>query len=87
MMDAKSTDTSLSPTFPARLEHLRSKTGLSWVGFARELGVRYDRVRRWREGVRPNDHGMTSLRKLAARVPGGLDVLISEVDRDRGWAA
>lgn len=87
MNDVETMEASLSPHFAVRLERLRSLTGLSWVAFAREIGVRHERVRRWREGVRPNDKGMESLRRLAAKVPGGLDVLFPGDDQDRGRAA
>ena len=87
MKDAESLDTNLPQDFPGRLELLRSLTGLSWVAFARELGVRHDRLRRWREGVKPNARGMAALARLAARVPGGLDALFDGDDRDRPRAA
>ena len=87
MKDTESMDTRLPQDFPGRLEHLRSLTGLSWVAFAREMGVRHERVRRWQSGVRPNDHGMDALLRLAARVPGGLDALFDGDDRDRPQAA
>lgn len=75
MTDAGYVDTVPSGFCPARLEQLRSLTGLSWVAFARELGVRHERVSRWREGITPNDRGMAALKRLAVRVPGGLDAL------------
>ena len=87
MKDTRSIDTHLPPDFPKRLDHLRTLTGLSWVAFAREMGVRHERVRRWHSGVRPNDHGMASLLRLAAKVPGGLDALFDGDDRDRCGAA
>ena len=83
MKDVDSMDTRLPPDFPGRLDHLTSLTGLSWVAFAKEMGVRHERVTRWREGVRPNDRGMAALARLAARVPGGLDALFDGDDQDR----
>ncbi len=78
MNDAGAFDTRTPGDFTDRLDRLRSLTGLSWVAFARELGVRHERIRRWREGVRPNDRGMASLCRLAARVPGGMDALFGD---------
>ena len=82
MKDAESMNELLPPDFPRRLDHLRSLTGLSWVAFARLIGVRHERVVRWRTGVRPNDRGMTALRRLAAGIPGGTDTLFGEGIRE-----
>ena len=78
MNDAPSMNEHLPPDFPRRLDQLRSLTGLSWVAFARMIGVRHEQVFRWRSGVRPNDRGMTALRSLAARIPGGNEALFGE---------
>ncbi len=83
MNDAGSMDARTPRDFPERLDRLRSLTGLSWVAFAGELGVRHERVLRWREGARPNDRGMASLCRLAARVPGGMDALFGGGGPDR----
>lgn len=87
MTDAGYVDAVPSGFSPARLEHLRSLTGMSWVGFAREIGIRHERVIRWREGVTPNDRGMAALTKLAMRVPGGLDALFDGNGPERPGAA
>lgn len=87
MNDAGPKDARKPGDFPGRLDRLRSLTGLSWVAFAGELGVRHERVLRWREGVRPNDSGMASLCRLAARVPGGMDALFGGDGPDRPRAA
>ena len=84
MNGAGSMEERLPPDFPRRLDHLRSLTGLSWVAFARMIGVRYEQVFRWRSGVRPNDRGMTALLTLASRVPGGTDALFGEGTREGG---
>ena len=87
MTDFDSMDSPPCSDFPARLERLRALTGLSWVAFARELGVRHERVNRWRGGVTPNDRGMAALMRVAKRVPGGLEVLLGGDDGDRLRAA
>ena len=87
MKDKDSLDERLPPDLPGRLELLRSLTGLSWVGFARSMGVRHERVVRWRTGARPNDHGIAALCNLAARIPGGADALFGDGTRECGGEA
>ena len=87
MNDAGSMDAPAPQDLPDRLELVRSLTGLSWVAFAREMGVRHERLQRWRDGVRPNDRGMAALCRLAARLPDGLDALFGGDGPDRPRAA
>lgn len=70
---------SLMPVdFPQRLVALRKATGLSWEGVATCLGVDSKQLRRWRKGGEPCGGAMLALCRFAVRVPGGLDVLLSE---------
>ena len=87
MTTAEYIDTHPTGDFTARFERLRSLTGLSWVAFAREMGIGHEQMNRWREGVTPNGRGMEALTRLAARMPSGLDVLSGGDDGDRPRAA
>ena len=62
--------------FPKRLERLREASGLTWNADA--LGVDKKRVHRWRRGVKPDSGAYHALVKLAALIPGGLDILMGE---------
>ena len=63
--------------FPRRLAALKKLTGLTWEGMADALGVDPRQLLRWRKrDGEPNGGAMLSLARLAARVPGGLDLLL-----------
>ena len=64
--------------FPKRLERLWKASGLTWNAFADALGVDKKRVHRWRRGVKPDSGGFYALVKLAALIPGGLDILMGD---------
>ena len=66
----------LPEDFPDRLTVLKEMTGLSWEGLAVCLGVDVRQLQHWREGGWPNGGAMLSLVDFAARVPGGLGVLL-----------
>ena len=69
----------LPDDFPQRLERLKEASGLSWRGFARALGVDPKQVRVWRKkGVEPCGGAMYSIFRFAARLHGGLEILIGE---------
>ena len=68
----------LPKDFPKRLERLREASGLTWNAFADALGVDKKRVHRWRRGVKPDSEAYHALVKLAALIPGGLDILMGE---------
>ena len=68
----------LPKDFPKRLNRLRKASGLSWNAFADALGVDKKQVHRWRNGVEPCGGAFRSLMKLAALIPGGVDILMGE---------
>ena len=67
----------LPEDFTERLERLKEATGLTWNGFADALGVDRKQVLRWKdEGTEPCGGAMLSIIRLAAVVPGGLDIIM-----------
>ena len=74
----------LPKDFPKRLERLWEASGLTWNAFADALGVDKKRVHRWRpkkngkKPVKPDGDGYHALVKLAALIPGGLDILMGD---------
>ncbi len=69
----------LPEDFGHRLERLKEASGLSWRGFAKALGVDPKQLRLWRKrGVEPCGGAMLSICRFAARLPGGLEILIGE---------
>ena len=64
--------------FGQRLERLKEASGLSWRGMAKALGVDPKQLLRWRKGVEPCGGAMHSIFRFAARLPGGLEILIGE---------
>ena len=66
----------LPQDFIQRLERLKEASGLSWRGLARALGVDPKQLARWRKGVEPCGGAMHSIFRFAARMPGGLDILL-----------
>ena len=69
----------LPDDFGQRLERLKEASGLSWRGFAKALGVDPKQLRLWRKkGVEPCGGAMLSICRFAARLPGGLEILIGE---------
>ena len=68
----------LPEDFGQRLERLKEASGLSWRGFAKALGVDPKQLLRWRKGVEPCGGAMHSIFRFAARLPGGLEILIGE---------
>ncbi len=68
----------LPEDFVKHLTRLKEASGLTWNGFAKALGGDPKQVLRWRHGTEPCGRAMHSLTLLAARIPGGLDLLIGE---------
>ena len=69
----------LPEDFADRLLRLKEASGLTWNGFALAIGVDRKQVRRWRrKGVEPSGGPMLSLFRFAARMPGGLEILMGE---------
>ena len=69
----------LPEDFGHRLERLKEASGLSWRGLAKALGVDPKQLRLWRKrGVEPCGGAMLSICRFAARLPGGLEILIGE---------
>ncbi len=74
--------------FPQRLERLREASGLTWNAFADAIGIDKKRVHRWRKRkkdvkkpvkpAKPDSGGFYALVKIAALIPGGLDILMGE---------
>ena len=64
--------------FPQRLDRLRRATGLTWNGFADALGADRKQALRWKEGTEPCGGAMLSIVRLAAIVPGGLDLIMGD---------
>ena len=68
----------LPEDFPERLDRLKEATGLSWEGLAACLGVDPRQLQRWRQGTAPCGDAVFTLFRLAARVPGGMYLLLRE---------
>ena len=68
----------LPEDFPRRIRLLKERAGLTWDGMAWCLGVDPRQVQRWRQGTAPCGDAMYMLFRLAARVPGGLHLLLPE---------
>ena len=68
----------LAEDFPKRLERLKEVSGLTWAAFARAIGVDPKLVHRWRNGVEPRGWAMHALFRFAARMPGGMAILVTE---------
>ena len=75
----------LPPDFPERLELLKEASGLTWNAFADAIGIDKKRVHRWRrpkkdgkKPVKPDSGGFCALVKIAALIPGGLDILMGD---------
>lgn len=66
----------LPQDFIQRLERLKEASGLSWRGLARALDVDPKQLARWRKGVEPCGGAMHSIFRFAARMPGGLEILL-----------
>ena len=74
----------LPEDFVRRLTLLKEASGLTWNGFAEALGVDPKQVLRWRHGTEPCGGAMHSLTLLAARIPGGLELLLGKGFRPLG---
>ncbi len=68
----------LPEDFPKRLERLKEASGLSWSGLAGAIGVDYKQMYKWRKGTEPSGGALHSLYLFAARVPGGLQILMGD---------
>ena len=69
----------LPKDFPQRLERLKEASGLSWGALARQIGVDRKSLIRWRKkGVEPCGGAMHAIFRFAARMPGGLEILMGE---------
>ncbi len=68
--------TFLPEDFPARLDGFKEAIGLTWDGLAGCLGVDPRQLQRWRDGTKPSGDGLFALLLLAARVPGGVHMLL-----------
>ena len=62
--------------FGERLERLTELAGMSWEEFAERLGIDGDRVMEWREGTIPTGGKVWHIMRLAASVPGGIEVML-----------
>jgi len=68
----------LPDDFPQRLDRLRRASNLTWNGLADALGVDRKQVLRWKDGTEPCGGAMLSIIRLAALVPGGLDIIMGD---------
>ena len=68
--------TFLPEDFPQRLERFKEVSGLTWDGLAACLGIDPRQLQRWRKGTKPSGDGLFALITLAARVPGGVYILL-----------
>ena len=68
--------TLLPEDFPARLERFKGASGLTWEGLADCLGVDARQLQRWRKRTKPSGDGLCALILLAARIPGGVHMLL-----------
>ena len=64
--------------FTDRLERLKAASGFTWAGLAKHIGVDHKQVYRWRKGAEPSGGAMYGLFRFAARLPGGLAILLGE---------
>ena len=74
----------LPEDFVRRLTRLKEASGLTWNGFAEALGGDPKQVLRWRHGTEPCGRAMHSLTLLAARIPGGIELLMGVGFRSLG---
>ena len=68
----------LPEDFPARLDRLKTASGLSWDGMAACLGVDPRQLQRWRHDTAPCGDALFGIFRLGARVPGGLYLLLPD---------
>lgn len=68
--------TFLPEDFPQRLNRFKAATGLTWDALAGCLGVDPRQLERWRRGTKPCGDGLFALLMLAARIPGGVHMLL-----------
>ncbi len=68
----------LPDDFGRRLVRLKQSSGLTWFEFSEAMGVELKQVLRWRKGTEPCGGAYHSLVRLAAWIPGGLDILMGE---------
>ena len=68
----------LPEDFAERLERLAELAGVSWVEFAKLVGVESDRVTGWRTGTIPTGGEVWHIMRLALSIPGGKDVMLSK---------
>lgn len=76
----------LPEDFPERLERLKEASNLTWNAFADAIGIDKKRVHRWRrpkkkdgrKPIKPDGGGFCALVKIAALIPGGLDILMGD---------
>ena len=68
----------LPDDFGKRLTVLKLRSGLTWEQMAEALGVDNRQLLRWRRGSCPSGGSMLSLIRLAAQLPGGLNVLLGD---------
>ena len=64
--------------FTDRLERLKEASGLTWAGLAKAIGVDHKQMYKWRKGVEPSGGAMYGLFRFAARLDGGLGILMDE---------
>ena len=64
--------------FGDRLTALKLRSGLTWEQMAEALGVDNRQLLRWWRGSCPSGGSMLSLIRLAAKLPGGLNVFLGE---------
>ena len=66
----------LPADFPQRLVRLKEASGLTWEEFAWALGVELKQVLRWQNGTEPCGGAYHCLVLLAARIRGGIPILM-----------
>ena len=75
----------LPEDFPERLERLKEASNLTWNAFADAIGIDKKRVHRWRrpkkkgrKPIKPDSGGFCALVRIAALIPGGVDILMGD---------
>jgi hypothetical protein len=68
----------LPADFPQRLARLKEASGLTWEDLAWVLGVELKQVLRWQNGTEPCGGAYHCLVLLAARIRGGLSILMGD---------
>ena len=71
-------DGELPDDFGERVVRLKEAANVTWDEFSELLGVEPKQAIRWTQGTKPSGGAYHSLVRLAAWIPGGLDILLGD---------